>query len=98
MCGGAANQGFTGTKNRVAPPSGLDLPDRWVLKRRSGSGSMTEHPLAPIRLRKTPAETQSALHRNLNPLSASHKNRGFGRKSPPRGEQSATRPQDLDLK
>jgi len=46
-CGGAAIQGFTGTRSGVAPPSGVDLPERWVLKRRSGFGSITEHCLGP---------------------------------------------------
>jgi len=46
-CGSAAVEGFKGTRSGVAPPSGVDLPERWVLKRRSGSGSITEHCLGP---------------------------------------------------
>jgi len=46
-CGSAAVQGFEGTRSGVAPPSGVELPERWVLKRRSGFRSITEHCLGP---------------------------------------------------
>ena len=98
-CGGAAVRGFTDTQSGVAPPSGVDLPERWVLKRRSGFSSITEHCLGPeIRLRKTPAETQSVLRRNLNPVQLLIRIAALERKSPLPGEQSPTDSQDLDLK
>jgi len=67
--GSAAVQGFTGTRGGVAPPSGVDLPERWVLQRRSGSRSMTEHGLASTSSTQKPlAEDSSALRRRPNPV------------------------------
>jgi len=97
-CGAEAIQGFTGTRSGIAPPSGVDQPDGWVLKRRSGSSSITEHRLAPKFVSQKPGGDSVCAPPKPGPSSASHKNLGLGRKSPWPGEESPTHPQGLDLK
>jgi hypothetical protein len=96
--GGRGHQGFIGTRGAFAPACGVNAPIRWVPQRTSCSGSMIEHGLHQLcPYHESGGGTSLPRPDEMDSLEVSHKNRAFGRKSPPPERGGTQTLQDLDL-